>query len=136
MTYQGDFVVLKILEPCVKSLGWRGDGNEANELDLEKEHWCEPSGVWNNPFPPTSSLVGLALPETPPGRGEPTVKPAALLREVGPMDWREFLFSPEAFGLGDTLGLGGRREAMKVKRPARWRGSEEERGTMNRLVWD
>lgn len=111
-TNQGDFVVLKILEPRVKSLSWRGDGDETDVLDLKKEHRYQPSGVWNNPFPPTSSLVGLALPETPPGRGEPTVKPAGLLREVGPMDWREFLFSPETFGLGDTLGLGGRREAI------------------------
>lgn len=32
MTYQSDFVVLKILEPRVKSLSWRGDGNETDEL--------------------------------------------------------------------------------------------------------
>lgn len=64
----------------------RGNEDETSELDVQKEHGREPSGVWNNPFPPTSSLVGLALPETPPGRGEPTVKPAELLREVGPID--------------------------------------------------
>jgi len=84
--YQGDFVVLKVLEPCVEGLSWRGNGSEANELEPEKGHGDEPSGVWNNPFPPTSSLVGLALPETPPGRGEPTVKPTELLRDVGPID--------------------------------------------------
>jgi len=85
-THQSDFIVLKILEPSVKSLSWRGNGDETDELDLQKGYGYKPSGVWNNPFPPTSSLVGLALPETPPGRGEPTVKPAELLREVGPMD--------------------------------------------------
>ena len=85
MTYQSDFVVLKILEPCVECLSWRRNENKTDELDLKKVKRDIPSGVWNNPFPPTSSLVGLALPGTPPGRGEPTVKPAELLRE-GPMD--------------------------------------------------
>ena len=34
MTHQGDFVVLKVLEPRVKSLGWRRNGNETDELDV------------------------------------------------------------------------------------------------------
>lgn len=62
----------------------RGE-SKTDDWILKKAKRDKPSGVWNNPFPPTSSLVGLALPGTPPGRGEPTVKPTALLRE-GPMD--------------------------------------------------
>ena len=61
------------------------------------------------PALPRSSLVGLALDDVPPGRGEPgaSVDPLA----AGPIDWRACAFLT---GSGDGLGLsdGGRRLAM------------------------
>ena len=50
VTYQSDFVILKILEPCVECLSWR-DENKIDELDPNKEKGTDPREFEITRFP-------------------------------------------------------------------------------------
>jgi hypothetical protein len=110
MTDQSSFVILKVLEPLIYCLGCGGKIPRCFRCGLGGE-WqgILPSGVWNMPALPKSSLVGLA-PEFPPGLGDGGG--IAPTRADGPIEARCLVSAPTGEGEGLGLVEGGRSVAI------------------------